>query len=134
MFSTSTKSALSKFFFLCFVIFGSYAVPAQVTQNGRAEIGISSSMESYSVVSLDTAGIILYRSFIGPKENQLELIRLDTALHNVWQGFLSMPKGLSLVSAKTTANRIYFFLEGKTTDKHIFQAFAVQIKDGSYLS
>jgi hypothetical protein len=134
MFSTSTKSALSKFFFLCFLISVSYAVSAQVTQNGRAEIGISSSMESYSVVSLDTAGIILYRSFIGPKENQLELIRLDTALHNVWQGFLSMPKGLSLVSAKTTANRIYFFLEGKTTDKHIFQAFAVQIKDGSYLS
>ncbi len=135
MFSTSIKSGLTRSIFcIGLLISTAYILPAQVVQNGRMEIPISNSNESYSVLSLDTAGILLYRSFIGPKENQLELIRLDTVLHLVWKGFLPVPKEFSVVSAKTVANKLYFFLENKTTTNHIFQVFTVQIKDGGYVS
>jgi len=101
------------------------------------EIPIASNVESYSVISLDTAGVALFRSFIGPKEAVIELIRMDTALQQVWKGFLPVPKGLSFVSAKTVDQKMFFFFEGrqaKTPSSHTFHVVAVQIKNGSYSS
>ena len=135
MFSTSTRSGLTRSIFcFCFLIHTASILEAQVVQNGRLDIRIASSFESYSVISLDTAGVALYRNFIGPKENQLELIRLDTALNQVWRGFLPIPKEFSIASAKKVGEKLYFLLENKTATNRIFQVFAVQIKDGGYFS
>ena len=98
------------------------------------EIPINSEVESYSAVSLDTAGIALYRAFIGKDEDQLELTRLDTSLHQVWKGFLPVPKGFSLASAKAADNKIYFFYKGVTPSSRGFHVVAVQTKDGGYTS
>jgi hypothetical protein len=98
------------------------------------EISIGSSIESYSVIPLDTAGIALYRSFMGPDQNQIEITRLDTALQVIWKGFLPVPRELSLVIAKTVSNKIYFFFEDKSSNSRTFQVFAVQIKNGGYVS
>jgi len=135
MFSTSIKLGLIRSF-LCisFVILSVHTLHAQVLQTKRLEIGVASTFETFSVVSLDSSGIALYRSFIGSTENQLEIIRLDTALNQIWRGFLPVPKGFSVAIAKSVANKLYFFLENKTAADRIFQIFAVQIKDGSYLS
>ncbi|HEV8513687.1 MAG TPA: hypothetical protein VGQ59_10440, partial [Cyclobacteriaceae bacterium] len=135
MFSTSIKSGLIRSF-LCisFLIQTSCILQAQVLQKGRVEIGVRTSFESFSVVSLDSSGIALYRNFSGPTENQLELIRLDTALNQVYRGFLPVPKGFTVSSAKVVAGKLYFLLENKTATDRIFQVFAVQVKDGSYLS
>src|SRR5947207_1920064 len=110
MFSTSIKSGWTRSFF-CFLFFTllSLAAEAQVIQNGRMEIPINNDIEAYAAVSLDTMGIVLYRGYIGKDENQLELIRLDTTLQQVWKGFLPVPKGFSLLSAKAADNKIYFF-------------------------
>jgi len=135
MFSTSIKSRLIRnLFCTCLLIHIAYILQAQVIQNSRVEIGVSSSFDSYSVVSLDSLGIALYRNFTGPAENQLEIIRLDTALNQVWKGFLPIPKGYTVASAKSVANKLFFFLENKTAVDRIFQVFVVQIKDGSYVS
>src|SRR5579864_6942372 len=116
MFSTLTKSGLTKI--LCFLILigAFYNSYAQVVQTKRFEIGIGSSFESYSVVPLDTGGIVLYRSFTGPTENQLEITRLDTALQVIWKGFLPVSKELSVVSAKMVANKIYIFFEDRNSN------------------
>src|SRR5258708_31879204 len=50
---------------------------AQVMQTKRFEIPIHQDFESHQVVPLDTSGIILYRNYTGPKENQLELMRSE---------------------------------------------------------
>ena len=135
MFSISIKSGLIRiFFFTSFLIHTGNILHAQVLQNGRVEIGIASSFETFSVVSLDSSGIALYRNFVGATENQLELIRLDTALNQVWRGFLPIPKGFTVASAKTVANKLYFFFENKTVVNRPFQVVAVQIKDGEYTS
>ena len=135
MFSTSTRSeSIRSIFCFLFLTQLSFALHAQVVQSGRIDIPINNNIETYSVVSLDTAGVVLYRSFIGPNENQVELIRMDTSLRVLWKGFLPVPKGLSVVSAKTVANKIFFFFEGQTTSKRIFNVFVVQAKNGGYTS
>jgi len=111
-----------------------YVLQAQVIHKRRVELGVASSFETYSIVSLDSSGVALYRNFIGPTENHLELIRLDTALNQVWRGFLPVPKGFNVASAKSVDNKMYFFLENKTAVDRMFQILAVQVKDGAYLS
>ncbi len=106
----------------------------QVYQNGRFEIPINTDIESYSVVPVDTAGILLYRNFIMPKENLLELTRLDTAFQKVWKGYFPIPKELSFVYAKAVDRKVYFFFKPHDPAKHNFYVTIVQIKDGGYNS
>ncbi len=120
------------FFLLC--ILPTLELGAQVTQNARKEIPIQSDVEAYSVISLDTAGIALYRNFLGPKENQLELTRLDTSLHQLWKGFIAVPKGLSMAGTKVVDTKIYFFFKGSLPGNRGFLVFAVSKKDGGYTS
>lgn len=135
MFSTLTNSGLTRSIFCLFLIAVSFVLRAQVVQNGRMEIPIGTNAESYSAVSLDTAGIALYRSFMGSDQNVVEIIRMDTSLHQVWKGYLPVPKGLSVVSAKTANHRIFFFFEGRVpANKRIFHVIVVQIKDGGYIA
>jgi hypothetical protein len=124
---------LTRNIFCLFFISVSFVLHAQVIQNGRMEIPIVSNVESYAAISLDTAGIALYRSFIGNKENVVEIVRVDTSLHQVWKGFLPVPKGLSIVSTKTADHRIFFFFESKMpASKRFFHVIVVQVNNGAY--
>jgi hypothetical protein len=119
------------------ILFGfslSAAAYSQVFQNGRFEIPINNDIESYSVLPIDTAGIVLYRNFIGPKENLLELTRLDTVFNSIWKGYLPVPKEYSFVFAKAVDSKVYFFFKPQDPSKHNFFTTVVKIKDGGYVS
>src|SRR6185369_999920 len=98
MFFISTKLRWINFscFFFCAAVYSN----AQVTQTRRIEIPIQQDFESHNVVTLDTSGIILYRGFVNPTGNHLELTRLDTAMSMVWKGAVPVPKGFTLIKAK----------------------------------
>src|SRR5271165_381003 len=100
MFFTSIKLKWIKLYF--FLVFATifFSSRAQIVQYGRLEMPIDSDNEFYSLVPLDTAGLVLFRNFTGPKENQLELTRLDTALKVVWKGYLPIPKQFSFAGVK----------------------------------
>lgn len=133
MFFTLIKSRRSSRLSV-FLTFLPFILQSQVIQSGRIEIPIRSDIETYTAVSLDTSGIILHRSFIGTKEDQLELTRLDTSLHQVWKGFLPVPKDLSIAKVKANDGKIYFFFKSSTPGSKSFNVFVVKIKDGSYFS
>jgi hypothetical protein len=107
---------------------------SQVIQSGRMEIPILFDIEAYSAVALDTSGIILYRSYSGTKEDQFELVRLDTALHQAWKGYLPIPKGLSLATVKANGGKIYFFFRNNAQGNKNFTVFVVTAKQGNYIS
>src|SRR5579859_890834 len=134
MFFTLIKSMWSSRLLPVLVAFPSFFVQSQIIQTGRIEVPIQMDIESYLVVSLDTSGIALYRSFIGDRENQLELVRLDTALHQVWNGFLPVAKGLSLANVKANDGKIYFFYKNQNPGSKSFTVFVVAAQNGSYFS
>ncbi len=131
MFFTSTKSRWINFSWILFCV--AFEAGAQVTQTKRFEIPIHQDFESHQVVPLDTSGIILYRNYTGPKENQLELMRLDTALNQVWKGFIPVPKDFSYASAKENNGKVYFFFKGTPFTKG-YLVLAINVKDGGYFS
>ncbi len=74
MFSTLTKSGLIRSVVCLFALIHVPSIShTQVVQDGRLEININSTVESYSVVSLDSAGIALYRILLAPKKINLSL-------------------------------------------------------------
>ncbi|MBI1767711.1 MAG: hypothetical protein HYR67_04995 [Bacteroidetes bacterium] len=131
MFFTSTKSKWINFWWLLLCV--AFQTPAQVTQTRRFEIPINQDFESYQIVPLDSSGIILYRNYTGPKENQLELLRVDTALNQVWKGFLPVAKDFSFASARESDGKVYFFFKGTPFNKG-YLVLVVNVKDGSYFS
>src|SRR5260221_6363069 len=131
MFFTSTKSRWINFSWILFCV--AFEAGAQVTQTKRFEIPTHQAFESHQVVPLDSSGIILYRNYTGPKENQLELMRLDTALNEVWKGFLPVPKDFSYASSKEDNGKVYFFFKGTPFTKG-YLVLAINVKDGGYFS
>ncbi|HTH54457.1 MAG TPA: hypothetical protein VL728_00340 [Cyclobacteriaceae bacterium] len=104
----------------------------QVEQNGRYEVSINQDAEAHQIISLDTSGLLLYRNFVGPVENQLELTRLDTALHQLWHGYVSWSKEYNFAQVVAHGEKIYFFFRGLPGKG--FLALAINIKDGSYIT
>ncbi len=98
------------------------------------EIPINADIETYSVIPLDTAGIVLYRNFIGPKENILELTRVDTAFKTVWKGYLPVPKEFSFIYAKAVNQKLYFLFKPYDPAKHNFYVTVAKVNDGGYVS
>ncbi|HCW06148.1 MAG TPA: hypothetical protein DGG95_02145, partial [Cytophagales bacterium] len=131
MFFTSTKS---KFLSICYLFsFIVLNTVAQVHQTNRKEFLITRDMEAHAVMPVDTMGIILYRSYLGIKENQLEITRLDTALQQIYRGFLPVPKEFMLAHVKANRSRIYFLFKGNSDQKG-YLVIAVNILDGGYFS
>jgi hypothetical protein len=133
MFFILIKSRRSSGLFFFLILFP-FILRSQVIQSGRIELPIQYDIETYSAISLDTSGIVLHRSFAGAKEDQLELTRLDTGLHQVWKGFLPIPKGLTIAKTKASDGKIYFFFKNSASGGKSFTVFVVKIKDGGYSS
>jgi len=129
MFFTSTKLKWTSLAFLLsvtFVLFG------QVEQNGRYETAINQDNELHQIISLDSSGLLLYRTYFGPSENQLELTRLDTALNQLWHGFVSWPREYVFAHAMADGPKIYFFFKGLVGKG--FLALVFNKRDGSYFT
>ncbi len=128
------KSKQSRVFIPILWTLTSFVLQAQVVQTEHMEVPIQSDTETYSVVSLNTSGIMLYRRFTGHKEDQIELTRLDTSLHQVWKGFLPVPKGLNFASAKVNGDKVFFFFTNPSPGDIGFYVKTVNVKDGFSLS
>ncbi|MBS1681052.1 MAG: hypothetical protein JST48_05015 [Bacteroidetes bacterium] len=131
MFSTLIKSRSTKIIGILFSML-IHVAHGQILQTGRIEKPIQNNGEAYSIVSLDTAGLLLYRNFIGETQNQTELIRLDTALQQKWRGFFPSPKTTALITVKSLEKKIWFFFMDASPKNREFKVYAVNAKDGKY--
>jgi len=131
MFSMSTKSKWIK---TClFLFFLATTVQAQVDQGKRVELRVMGDLDAFSLVPLDSAGLLLYRTYSGPKEDQVEVACLDTALQFLWKGFIAVPKGNLLTSVSALNGRIYFFFKPPQGQLG-FLLYSLNATDGSFYS
>lgn len=95
-------------FILCWAIKFVYC---QVEQTTRWEVGVpGNNDEVYSVASIDSLGLIVYSKLIGTEVDQLELIMLDTALHEKWKGYITIERGLAVAQTTFRKNSFYILL------------------------
>jgi hypothetical protein len=100
---------LNKLLFISSFIFSTHAF-AQVEQTGRWEIGMTTEDNETYKVATDSLGLIVYSKLYGKEQDQLEFIRLDTALQEKWKGYIGIERGLSIAATTTRKSSLFVLL------------------------
>jgi hypothetical protein len=99
--------------FLAAIILLNGSVHAQVIQPLRFEMPLSSTDKHFDVISADEDGLYLSKKFLGSQEDQIQVIKLDTALQQLWSGFISVERNYLLVGKKAYKGNLYLLLRYK---------------------
>jgi hypothetical protein len=106
----------------------------QVQQLDRFELIINENepSEDYQASSLDDNGILIHRRIPGRKEDQIELIKIDSSLHENWRGYITIQKDLLISHLKMKDNLVFILLKSGKYVSGDFQVIAVQADDGNF--
>ncbi len=123
-------------FSIPFLLLALPPVSAQIIQAGRLEFTISGdgADAKYKAIGLETNGMVVYRRVSGKTDDQLELIKLDTALRESWRGAIPVPKNLVLAHVEYSAVTSILFLMFKH-QYYLggdFQIVSVKVSNGNY--
>jgi hypothetical protein len=134
MYFTLTRSWLINptVFTAILVLAISTATSGQVSQTGRFEIPINP-REQFGIVPASDRGLYLHRKLVGPEEDQIQLIKLDTAFSQNWAGFLSIEKNYLLMGRKAFKGNLYLLLRYKDYTKNDLALIIVNETDGHYV-
>ncbi|MBL7870787.1 MAG: hypothetical protein JNM78_04180 [Cyclobacteriaceae bacterium] len=107
---------------------------SQIDQEARFEILLSENdiHENYSVSSLADQGLLVYRRLFGQREDQLELIKLDTTLIENWRGYIALQKKLQVSHVKVHDQVVFILLKSGNYTSGDFQVVAIKADDGTY--
>jgi hypothetical protein len=106
-------------------------VCAQVIQSNRIEFPVSGSDETFEIIPAHENGLFLYRRFTTPAEDQMEIVRLDTALKEVWRGYLPVENKLLLLGKSAENNKLCFLFRSADYMQFDFVLYVIEI-DGNY--
>jgi len=131
MFSTSTKLKFINAFLLFLIAIKGYG---QVDQLARYELTLhdEDQNESYQVSTLEEDGLLVYRRLEGKTEDQLELIKIDTALNETWRGYITIQKAQQVSHVKSKDQIVFILLKSSNYVTGDFQVVTAKIQDGTY--
>jgi hypothetical protein len=105
---------------------------AQLHQNQRLEIPISSDYESYEVAAAKNYGLVLYRGVGNYWNQQFEIIHTDTAFHEMWRGLLPIDPGFAFVKQVSTHGNLYFLFYDQLFTDRSFRLYEIDLEHGTY--
>lgn len=113
---------------------GSHLVSAQLQQESRFEIPlVEEDRVGYDIASARDAGLLLYKAYYSEKNDQLELIRLDTAMQKTWEGFLPIEKGYLPFASAVQGKACIFLMRNAADPFANFKLLSVQLDSGTYV-
>ncbi len=105
----------------------------QIQQVNRFEIAIKhDENEKFSTVSAGESGLMIYRRLYEHKLDKIELIRIDTALHEVWRKNIDVAKDLFAVRAVVKENFLFILFKSFNYLLGDFQIVVVDVADGAF--
>lgn len=105
----------------------------QIQQSGRYETPLlENERDYYKVVSVQEQGIILYRTLFYVAGNQIEVVRIDTALQEVWRGFVKVNTNEVVLFSYVKQDVVYLLIKNRYNVRGDFAVVALQIENGSY--
>jgi hypothetical protein len=108
---------------------------SQVAQGGRFEISLFDSyVRPYSTLSLGADGILVYGTVVADGVESVQLIRIDTALNEVWKGFIRMEKNSSVLMAQSTHGKVLLLLKDRFNKLADFTLLLIDNSAGTYVT
>jgi len=105
---------------------------AQVQQIDRFEIAINNDeISDFSTVSAGENGLMIYRRIYSLKSDQLEIIRVDTTLQEVWKQRVDIAKNLQVARSAVKDNILFILFTSGNIQQGNFHIAAIAVEDGS---
>lgn len=101
-------------------------------QTDRFEVPINHHEQFFEIVPASDKGLYLHRRLSGLKDDQFQLIKLDTSFEQNWSGFLSVEKNYLLIGRKAFDNKLFLLLRFKDYSKNDLILFIIHETDGRY--
>ncbi len=134
MFSTLIRLWWNNGILIAIVLaFHQHAGAQQVLQTKRYEIPASKDEKSFEVIPAQEDGLFLFRRLIGPKTDQIEIVKLDTAFQENWKGYLPIEKKFLLMGRKAAEGKIFFLLRYFDYSQNNFELFAIEQYTGKFV-
>jgi hypothetical protein len=128
-FSTSTKWWSTSLL----LIFSLATAYAQVKQTLRYEIPLQSFDKNFEIISADTSGLYVYRKLYSVKDDQLHIIKLDTAFREKWAGYLAVNKNYLLMGKSSFQDKLYLLFRYYDFTRNDLLLFAINHQTGEYI-
>lgn len=109
------------------------ALHGQVLQTDRFEFPLFPNEKNFEIVQAGKHGLFLYRSFAGIKEDQIQLVKLDTAFTEKWSGYLNVTKDYVIMGRKAYGNQLFLLLRYRDYSKNDLLLFSINETNGQYL-
>jgi hypothetical protein len=132
MFSTLIKWLSISGFAVCILASIPFLSFAQVKQTGRYEIAVYPRDGDFSIIPADVHGLYLNRVVNENREEFLQLIKLDTAFRENWNGALSIPKNYIVASRKVWKNYLYILMRYVNYSNNNLLLYIINNEDGSF--
>lgn len=94
---------------------------------------IENRSEYFDIVPSFENGLFLHRHLAGVKEDQIELIRLDTAFQKKWAGFISVEKNYRIMGTKAFQDKLFLLLRYRDYSRNDLLLFVIQEEDGTFV-
>lgn len=102
-------------------------------QTERYELPLTSNSDKFEIVPASAHGLYLYRELTGIRDDQIQLIRLDTAFDQKWGGFLNIEKNYILMGKKAYGDKLYLLLRYRDYTRNDLILYVVQQNYGEYV-
>ncbi|HLT71322.1 MAG TPA: hypothetical protein VKZ75_01660 [Cyclobacteriaceae bacterium] len=99
-------------------------------QPDRYEIKLANQEPGFRVASASSEGLVLHRFVRSNQDNFLELIRLDTTFHEMWQGSINIDRSMIFVGGLANDSYVYFLFHSISTKA--FELIRMDHDDGQY--
>ncbi len=109
----------------CLLAIGFVASHGQVLQTKRFEAPINDRDEQFQIITAEAQGLFLYRTLIGERRAQLQLIKLDTSFTEVWNGALPVEPDYHLTGKFIQGDNLYLLMRYKDFSKNDFLLYRI---------
>jgi hypothetical protein len=133
MYFTSTRLLRTRCLVLLFVIF-STAAYTQVIQSDRFEITLDRNEKHFEITPAEDRGLFLHRRFRSEgNEDQVQIIKLDTAFQVNWQGYLPINRKFAIMGKRAEKDHLYLLLRNQDYTKKDLELISVEQQKGTFL-
>ncbi|MDV3310774.1 MAG: hypothetical protein LOY03_18360 [Cyclobacteriaceae bacterium] len=97
------------------------AVPAaaQIAQPHRFELRLDNDEPGFRIAPASSRGLILHRFVRSQQDYYLEVIRLDTAFHQQWEGSIPVERNMAFIAAVPRNDKVYFLFHALTSKSFV---------------
>jgi hypothetical protein len=102
-------------------------------QTERYEYQLFGQEDEFQIIPAGTSGLYLQRYLFGPKRDQIQVVKLDTAFKERWSGFLPVEKNYMIMGKKTFEGKLYLLLRYKDYSRNDLLLYAINDLDETYV-